>query len=69
MATALPPPASPGDPDIIYIRGSVSGGSITFTFNGGGAGTGSLSGETASGNWQDGSGESGTFSGSTVGCQ
>ena len=63
------PPISPGDPDVIYIRGSLS----NFTMNDGtraiGDGSGSLSGGTVSGNWRDFSGDTGTFSASTVGCQ
>lgn len=63
------PPMSPGDPDIIYIRGNAGGGMVTFSLSDGGNGRGGLSGQVVSGIWTDVSGESGTFSGSTVGCQ
>jgi hypothetical protein len=58
-----------GDPDIIQIRGSRTGDGVRFTLTNGGSGDGTVNSETVSGNWSDGTGETGTFSGSTVGCQ
>jgi hypothetical protein len=63
------PPTSPNDPDIIQITGSRTGNGVRFTLTDGGSGSGSVDSETVSGNWNDGTGETGTFSGSTVGCQ
>jgi hypothetical protein len=68
-AFPLCPPIS-GGPDVIQIEGSLSGNSVEFSFVGiGGGGNGSFSGGTVSGDWRDSSGETGTFSSSTVGCQ